>query len=394
MEKKVSIIIPVYQAAKYLERCVESCLGQKGINADELEIILIDDGSTDGSSELADELERRANCVFENGGCDISSLHDVAGSERAAETRIVENDKVGYIVKVIHTSNHGVSHARNLGIEKATGKYICFVDADDYVDESFVADLLASEGCNNATDEESTFIKSNTAENVDKKDEDAQNCGLGSATPVIIDSTDAYLSGLSINGYQYIENSILNRNTHVWGKLFLLSAIRDNHITFKEGLTIGEDLLFLLDIALLQGKKKTVKCTGTNGYVYVDNPEGAMKKAFKESYLDEVVCWREAEEKLLGAREYISKYSFVSVAVSQIMTALLVAGKLARTDEAERDKDIETLVISKVREQVSHALKVRGAFAALEFGYKIKVTIFRFNPKFYLRLYGNYKSQR
>ena len=126
----------------------------------------------------------------------------------------------------------------------------------------------------------------------------------------------------------------------------------------------------------------------------MDNPEGAMKKAFKESYLDEVVCWREAEEKLLGAREYISEYSFVSVAVSQIMTALLVAGKLARTDEAERDKDIETLVISKVREQVSHALKVRGAFAALELGYKIKVTIFRINPKFYLRLYGNYKAKQ
>ncbi|WP_022772728.1 glycosyltransferase family 2 protein [Butyrivibrio sp. AE2015] len=325
MEKKVSIIIPVYQAAKYLERCVESCLGQKGINADELEIILVDDGSTDGSSELADELEKSANCV------------------------------------AVHTGNHGVSHARNLGIEKATGKYICFVDADDYVGESFVTDLLAAAGCE-------------------------------SATPVIIDSTDAYLSGLSISGYQYIENSILNRNTHVWGKLFLLSEIRDNHVTFKEGLTIGEDLLFLLDLALLQGKKKTVKCTGTSGYVYVDNPEGAMKKAFKASYMDEIICWKEAEEKLLGAREFLSEYSFVSVAVSQIMTALLVAGKLARTDEVERDKDIETLVISKVREQVSHALKVRGAFAALEFGYKIKVTIFRINPKFYLKLYGNYKK--
>ena len=235
-------------------------------------------------------------------------------------------------------------------------------------------------------------VKVVATKNVDNTDEISENCALDGYEPAIIDSTDAYLSGLSISGYQYIENSILNRNTHVWGKLFLLSAIRDNHITFKEGLTIGEDLLFLLDIALLQGKKKTVKCTGTSGYVYVDNPEGAMKKAFKESYLDEVVCWREAEEKLLGARQYISKYSFVSVAVSQIMTALLVAGKLARTDEAERDKDIETLVISKIREQVSHALKVRGAFAALEFGYKIKVTIFRINPKFYLKLYGSYKA--
>lgn len=358
MEKKVSIIIPVYQAAKYLERCVESCLGQKGINADELEIILVDDGSTDGSSELADELEKSANCVFEKGG-------DKTG---------------GYIVKVIHTENHGVSHARNLGIEKATGNYICFVDSDDYVGESFVANLLAAAGSDNAT------------KNVDNADEISKNCALDGYEPAIIDSTDEYLSGLSISGYQYIENSILNRNTHVWGKLFLLSAIRDNHITFKEGLTIGEDLLFLLDLALLQGKKKTIKCAGTNDYVYVDNPEGAMKKAFKASYMDEIICWKEAEEKLLGAREFLSEYSFVSVAVSQIMTALLVAGKLARTDEAERDKDIETLVISKVREQVSHALKVRGAFAALEFGYKIKVTIFRINPKFYLKLYGSYKA--
>ncbi|WP_074882750.1 glycosyltransferase family 2 protein [Butyrivibrio proteoclasticus] len=366
MDKKVSIIIPVYQAVKYLKRCVESCLGQREIDPEELEIILVDDGSTDGSSELADELEKSANCVFDR----------------------------NYIVKVIHTDNKGVSHARNLGIEKATGKYICFVDADDYVDEHFVANLLASEDNDIAADVQSTVIKSNSAKNVDKSGDIFENCALDGDKPVIIDSTDIYLSGLNISGYQYIENSILNRNTHVWGKLFLLSEIKDNNISFKEGLTIGEDLLFLLDLALLQGKKKTVKCVGTNDYVYVDNPEGAMKKAFKESYLDEIVCWRNAEEKLLGAREYISSYSFVSVAVSQIMTALLVAGKLARTDEGTRDKALEALVISKVKEQIGHALKVRGTFAALELGYKIKVTLFRFSPKFYLKLYGNYKSQR
>ena len=360
MGKKVSIIIPVYQAVKYLERCVKSCLGQKGISPEELEIILIDDGSTDGSSELADELERSANCALEQNA--------YGGSDS--------------LIKVIHTGNHGVSHARNLGIEKATGKYICFVDADDYVGEGFVAGLLAAAG-NFAGDHD------------DPKDGGSgSNSELDGSEPVIIDSSDACLSGLSISGYQYVENSVLNRNTHVWGKLFLLKELRENHISFKEGLTIGEDLLFLLDLALLQGKKKNVKCTGTNDYVYVDNPEGAMKKAFKASYMDEIICWKEAEEKLLGAREYISEYSFVSVAVSQIMTALLVAGKLAKTDEADRDKDIETLVISKVKEQVGHALKVRGAFAALEFGYKIKVTIFRFNPKFYLRLYGNYKAKQ
>ena len=224
------------------------------------------------------------------------------------------------------------------------------------------------------------------AEIVDKDDHSVSQA-------VIVDSTDQYLNGLCISGYQYIENSILNRNTHVWGKLFLLDELRENHISFREGLTIGEDLLFLLDVALLQGKKKTVKCIGNSDYIYVDNPEGAMKRAFKDSYLDEIVCWREAEERLMAVREYLSEYSFVSIADSQIMTALLVAGKLAKTPEEDRDKNLETIVISKVMEQIKHALKVRGAFAALELGYKIKVTIFKISPKFYLKLYGRYKAR-
>lgn len=357
MDKKVSIIVPVYQAAATLERCVDSCLFQKGISKDELEVILIDDGSTDGSGALADEIAKRVNKYMEN--------------------EEPESTKESQIVKVIHTENFGVSHARNIGIEKALGKYICFVDADDYVLENFVENLLA------------------VAENVDKNPEDSYlgDTGNLSSQAVIVDSTDLCLNGLCISGYQYIENSILNRNTHVWGKLFLLDVLRKNQICFKEGLTIGEDLLFLLDIALLQGKKKTVRCIGDRGYVYVDNPEGAMKRAFKESYMDEIVCWREAEDKLMAARDYLSEYSFVSVAVSQIMTALLVAGKLSGIDEKDRDKNLETIVISKVLEQVKHALKVNGAFAALELGYKIKVTIFKFSPGFYLKLYGSYKSR-
>ena len=324
VEKMVSIVIPVYQAKNTLKKCVDSCISQKGIDEKQLEIILVDDGSTDGSGLLCDEL-----------------AEDYSNS-----------------VKTFHTENQGVSLARNLGIEKASGKYICFVDSDDYVSDSFVENLLI-----------------NTEEKA-----------------VIVDETDSHLANLWLSGYQYIENSILNRNTHVWGKLFLLEEIKENNITFKEGLTIGEDLLFLMDLALLHGKKQTIKCIASNGYTYVDNPEGAMKKSFKESYMDELVCWKEAEEKLLGVREYISNYSFVSVAVSQIETALLVIGKLACVDKSERSADLEQRVILRVKEQVKHALKTRGAFAALEPGHKIKVMLLKLSPEFYLNMYGKYKK--
>ncbi len=90
---KISVIIPVYNVKPYLERCVNSALRQ---SYKDLEIILVDDGSTDGSSELCDQITMK-------------------------DQRI----------RVIHQRNQGVSAARNTGIREATGKYIMFLDPDD-----------------------------------------------------------------------------------------------------------------------------------------------------------------------------------------------------------------------------------------------------------------------
>lgn len=93
-----SIIVPVYNTKPYLERCIKSILNQDYNN---FELILIDDGSTDGSAEVCDEYAR-----FD---------------ER---------------IKVIHKENGGVSSARNCGIEIATGDYVWFVDSDDYIEQN------------------------------------------------------------------------------------------------------------------------------------------------------------------------------------------------------------------------------------------------------------------
>lgn len=104
MKSLVSVIVPVYQAEKYLTKCVSSILDQSYNN---LEVILIDDGSTDKSPQICDgyaNLDRR--------------------------------------VKVIHKENGGASSARNKGIEIAGGEYICFVDSDDYMPQHAVKNML------------------------------------------------------------------------------------------------------------------------------------------------------------------------------------------------------------------------------------------------------------
>ena len=96
---QITIIIPVYNVAPYLRKCLDSVLSQ---TLREIEIILVDDGSTDGSGEIADEYANR--------------------DER---------------IKVFHTENHGLSAARNLGIDHSSGDWLMFVDSDDWVEPGF-----------------------------------------------------------------------------------------------------------------------------------------------------------------------------------------------------------------------------------------------------------------
>ena len=104
----VSIIVPVYKSKDTLKRCVESLLAQ---TVEDTEMILVDDGSPDGSGELCDKLAE--------------------GDSR---------------IRVIHKENGGVSSARNAGIEAAKGEYLLFADSDDYVEPDMVEKLLSSIG--------------------------------------------------------------------------------------------------------------------------------------------------------------------------------------------------------------------------------------------------------
>ncbi len=323
--KTVSFILPVYQVKDTLRQCVLSCMDQKNVYENEYEVILIDDGSTDGSGDICD------------------GLREEFGEDR---------------IKVVHTSNFGVSHARNIGLERATARFVSFVDTDDRVSDCFIENMIR-------------YADEGTA---------------------LVDETSSYEGSQKISGFQYIENSVLNRNTHVWGKLFDRKTLTDNNIRFEEGLTIGEDLLFLIDFALSQDKNHTIRCVSEGDYIYSDNAEGAMNRSFKKSYMDQLICWKKAQERLEPCRNMISPYAFVSVAVSQVMTVFLVIGKVALWDDAKKDEDLSALAISQAGDRIKSALKTGGCFAALSFGYKIKTIIFRISPALYIRLYSAHKK--
>ncbi len=102
-DELVSVVVPIYNVEKYLDRCVESIVNQ---TYKQLEIIMIDDGSTDRSSEICEKWKRQ-------------------------DDRII----------VIHKKNQGLGMARNTGLDYATGKYICFFDSDDYIESQTIEKL-------------------------------------------------------------------------------------------------------------------------------------------------------------------------------------------------------------------------------------------------------------
>ena len=123
MQPKLSIIVPIYNVEQYLRKCVESLIKQDYAS---YELILVDDGSTDGSSDICDEYAR---------------ANDEMSRANALNEPLPLNDGKPQI-RVIHQKNGGLSAARNSGIVVAQGEYLMFVDSDDYIEPNVLGRLM------------------------------------------------------------------------------------------------------------------------------------------------------------------------------------------------------------------------------------------------------------
>lgn len=222
----ISVIVPVYNVEKYLERCVNSIVNQTYKN---LEIILVDDGSPDNCGKICDELAIKDNRI-----------------------------------KVIHKENGGLSSARNAGLDIATGEYITFVDSDDYISIEI-------------------FDKCFELSNV--QDFDILIFGMS-----ILDNNSKLLfkdeyENITYSFFQTIYDITLPLKTSVCNKLFKKSIVAN--IRFPVNIIHGEDLIFWLKIL---NQKLVIISIDFIGYYYVKNDNSITTSIFSKKSFDEVYC--------------------------------------------------------------------------------------------------------
>lgn len=184
----ISVVVPVYNVERYLPACLQSIRGQ---SFSDFEVVCVDDGSTDASGRMLDEVA-------------------------AIDGRL----------KVLHTENHGVSHARNLGIKEATGELMCFVDADDQLMPGALEAISTA-----FSDNDVDFIKFS-----------GEAFPQELASPWVIDRI--HLDD------ELIENDVITlafmrkSGPYPWNGAYRSAFLKDNGIEFPEDLSLGEDQVF------------------------------------------------------------------------------------------------------------------------------------------------------
>ena len=265
MDKRVSIIIPVYNVQDYLEKCIESCVEQNYLD---LEIIIINDGSTDKSLELLNELPKK-----------------------------------GRTVKIIDKLNEGVTAARLEGLLLATGDFVLLLDGDDYLDTSTISGYINVVNRTNCDFVLGNFIIEKTYESVEKT--------FPSFTML---SADEFLKYCFENNYFYITGCLIRRS-------LLIHAVQRT----PRDITYGEDNVIMINLI---GMLKSVSYYGGFSLHYVQRDNSVtnarrkidieMRARACSIVLDYIV--KKKLRSALGISFYIFVYSEIASFVKSGLT--------------------------------------------------------------------------
>lgn len=320
----ISIIVPVYNTAPYLEKCFDSIAKQTYTN---IEVLVVDDGSTDGSGEICDEYAKK-------------------------DARF----------KIIHNKNSGVSVARNTALERAQGAYIGFVDSDDFVKEDMYESLY-----NNLVE--------NKAE--------LSICGQ---TKVYNDRNESeyfYVKQKTVFTKEQALEEVLLQRAFLGGpcnKLFDASLCKG--IFFDEDIGYGEDLLFVV--------KNLVKCNRVvydpiSYYMYVIRSNSACTEKFTEKTFSAHI----ARERILQIVAEMESDKLLEIAYTGVVIAdIALLGKLCKEkqmkniygdilkksiDEKVNIKRFKRLTFFQKIEVLSVKISVKMFFFVLYIKEKIKL---------------------
>lgn len=203
--KLISIIVPVYNAEKFLQRSIESVINQSYKN---IELILIDDGSTDGSRKMCDKY---------------------AASDQK--------------IKVLSQNNRGPAAARNTGVREASGDFVFFLDADDFIEKNTIEILING------------YLKYGEPDivmsNFKKLENNGEIVKQGVTFSVNDDPFQGQIKELSKNAInEYVRHFLKYPSNHLisycWARLYKLSIIRDNNLSAPEDMRLFEDFVFNL----------------------------------------------------------------------------------------------------------------------------------------------------
>lgn len=289
---KVSIIIPVHNASKTLDRALGSILNFCNRDFD-LEIILIENGSTDNSIEIIEEYKNR-----------------FPGIVRRLDSEL------------------GVSKARNVGLKNATGELLTFLDADDYIDMNVFSHAIAN--CRHEID--IVFF----------------NYFKGSNEQRIFNSKKEFLN----SEYNDFINELISNPTcflTVWGKIYRTDAIKLNNIQFDETMALSEDSDFLIKLLL---SSNALQVSDLCFYHYSIDTPSVTRSYNPQKVVSYIKSLKETEKKYLGDSRIngksLSKYilmNFNVMSVKEIMTSsspLSFTQKVSELDKLVNDDIFKT----------------------------------------------------
>lgn len=245
---RISVIIPVYNAEEYIHTCIDSLLNQI---LKDIEIIIVDDGSTDNSAEILDEYAQ----IYKN-------------------------------IKVIHQTNQGPAVARNVGLENASGEYIGFVDSDDYVANDFY-EILYNTAIKNSID-----IVISDYYNV--IGDVATHCGNFQIPPQqVIDK-----QGMKSIIAKANESRVL---WFSWKGIYKTELIKKSNIIYPVELRLGEETIFCLECFLCASSMYYID---KPFYYYVQTPDSLTRLKYKENLL------KQLEDLYFSKKNVYKKYGF------------------------------------------------------------------------------------